>query len=238
MEKLRKISKKSFILPLIALFTLCVAAVITMLIVGGRDELEFFVQHDFLSDEKIICLDPGHGGSSTGAVGGDGERLEKDDNLRISLLVRDILTERGYKVIMTRNDDSDVSLENRCKIANKRRASLFVSIHRNASDGGGNGMEMWVHSSSPTDDLLLAENILSNLENAGISSNRGIHAGYREGENLNYYINRNTKMPSCLAEIGFITNDGDNKDFDEKLSEYALAIADGIEATLREMNGE
>ena len=45
-------------------------------------------------------------------------------------------------------------------------------------------------------------------------------------------------MPSCLAEIGFITSAEDNKDFDEKLEKYAEALAEGIEATLREMNGE
>lgn len=237
MRKTRKIGKrKSYFFPLIALFSLCLCAVITMLIVGGPDTLYYLTQREFVPDEKVICIDPGHGGESSGAA--NGARLEKDDNLRLSLLVRDILEERGYEVVMTRDDDSDVSLEERCKIANKARASLFVAIHRNASDADARGMEMWVHSSNPTDDRLLAENILSNLEAVGISANRGIHSGYREGENLNYYINRNTKMPSCLAEIGFITSEGDNKDFDEKINVYAKAIADGIESTLLEMNGE
>jgi N-acetylmuramoyl-L-alanine amidase len=99
-------------------------------------------------------------------------------------------------------------------------------------------MEMWVHSQNPTDDTLLAQNILDSLETVGISSNRGIHTGYRDGANLNYYINRHTKMPSVLAEIGFISNTTDNKDYDEKIEEYAKAIADGIELTLKEMNGE
>ena len=77
---------------------------------------------------STVVIDPGHGGSSSGAVLGD--RQEKDDNLRLSLLVRDILVERGYTVVMTRDGDTDVSLEDRCKIANKAKASLFVSIHR------------------------------------------------------------------------------------------------------------
>lgn len=237
MKKIRTIKKrKSYFFPLIALFSLCLCAVVTMLIVGGPDTIYYLTQKEFRRDEKVVCIDPGHGGTSSGAA--NGARLEKDDNLRLSLLVRDILEERGYEVVMTRDDDSDVSLEERCKIANKARASLFVAIHRNASEADARGMEMWVHSSNPTDDRLLAENILSNLESVGISANRGIHSGYREGEDLNYYINRNTKMPSCLAEIGFITSAGDNKDFDENLSAYAKAIADGIESTLLEMNGE
>lgn len=228
---------KSFIFPIIALFSISLCAVLAMLLVGGSDSLYYLSQLNFVPDEKVICIDPGHGGSSSGATGNGGQRLEKDDNLRLSLVVRDILTERGYTVVMTRDSDSDISLEDRCKVANKARASIFVSIHRNSAPSG-KGMEMWVHSSKPTDDMLLAQNILDNLDTAGISANRGIHSGYRDGADLNYYINRNTKMPSCLAEIGFITSDEDNKDFDEKLTEYAEAIADGIETTMLEMNGE
>ncbi len=239
MKTLKKDKKrKNFIFPIIALFSITFCAVITLILVGGEETVYYLSQLNFVPDEKVVCIDPGHGGTSSGATGEGGKRLEKDDNLRISLKVRDILTERGYTVVMTRDDDSDISLEDRCKLANKERASLFVSIHRNSSTANGKGMEMWVHSSRPTDDLLLAENLLACLEKAGISANRGIHSGYRDGANLNYYINRNTKMPSCLAEIGFITSKEDNADFDEKIDSYALAIADGIEMTLKEMNGE
>lgn len=239
MRKIRiRQKRKNYFFPLIALFSLCLCAVITMLLVGGPDTIYYFTQRNFVPDEKVVCIDPGHGGKSSGATGENGKRLEKDDTLRLSLLVRDILEERGYEVVMTRTDDRDVSLEERCKIANRARASLFVAIHRNASDSDAKGMEVWIHSSNPTDDRLLAENILGNLESSGISMNRGIHSGYREGADMNYYINRNTKMPSCLAEIGFITDEGDNKDFDKKISVYAEAIADGIESTLLEMNGE
>ena len=237
-EKGEKNKRKSFLFPIIALFSICLCAVTVLLAVGGDDTVYYLRQLNFVPDEKVICIDPGHGGTSSGATGEGGSRLEKDDNLRLSLLVRDILTERGYTVVMTRDGDSDVSLEERCKIANKARASLFVSIHRNSSTGNGKGMEMWVHSTRPTDDLLLAENLLACLESVGFSADRGIHSGYRDGADLNYYINRNTKMPSCLAEIGFITSAEDNKDFDEKLEKYAEALAEGIEATLREMNGE
>lgn len=233
----RETRKKNFLFPIIALFSLSLCSVLALILVGGDETIYYLSQLNFVPDEKVVCIDPGHGGTSSGAV--NGKRMEKDDNLRLSLLVRDILEERGYTVVMTRDDDSDVSLEDRCKIANKARASLFVSIHRNSSTSpDAVGIEMWVHSMNPTDDNLLAQNILDNLDVAGISQNRGIHSGYRDGADLNYYINRNTKMPSVLAEIGFISSKADNKDFDEKLENYALAIADGIEMTLLEMNGE
>lgn len=229
-------NKKSFLFPIIALFSLTFSAVLALIVVGGEETIYKLQQLNFVPDEKTVCIDPGHGGGSSGAV--YGSRYEEDDNLRLSLLVRDVLTDRGYTVVMTRDNDSDVSLAERCKIANKARASLFVSIHRNSSSSASaTGMEMWVHSSKPTDDTLLAQNILDSLETVGISENRGIHSGYRDGADKNYYINRNTKMPSVLAEIGFISNENDNKAYDENIEKYAKAIADGIELTLKEMNG-
>lgn len=227
-------NRKSFLFPIIALFSISICAILALLLVGGEEVIYELQQLNFVPDEKTVCIDPGHGGSSTGAV--LGSRLEKDDNLRLSLLIRDILEERGYTVVMTRDNDSDVSLADRCKIANKARASLFVSIHRNSSDSkNATGMEMWVHSSGPTDDMLLAQNVLDCLDNLDIT-NRGIHTGYRDGEDLNYYINRHTKMPSVLAEIDFISNKNDNKNYDENIEEYALAIANGIEMSLKEMH--
>lgn len=227
---------KSFIFLTAGFFTLCICAIITLLLVGGDEAVYKLRQLNFVPDAKTVCIDAGHGGTSSGAV--LGSRLEKDDTLELSLLVRDILEERGYTVVMTRDTDSDVSLAERCEIANKARASLFVSIHRNSSDSkSATGMEMWVHSSNPTDDRLLAQNILDCLDSLNIT-NRGIHTGYRDGEEMNYYINRNTKMPSVLAEIDFISNKEDNKRFDENIEKYALAIADGITLTLKEMNGQ
>lgn len=237
---MRKIRRQhngiSFLFPVIALFSISICAVLALVLVGGEETVYYLKQWNFVPDSKTVCIDPGHGGTSTGAA--NGKRLEKNDNLRLSLFVRDILEERGYTVVMTRDDDSDISLEDRCKTANKAKASLFVSIHRNSSTSpDAVGMEMWVHSSNPTDDNTLAQNILDCLDNSGISANRGIHSGYRDGEDMNYYINRNTKMPSVLAEVGFISSKADNKSFDENIEKYAKAIADGIELTLKEMNG-
>ena len=225
---------KSFLFPIIALFSLSICAVLALVLVGGEEVIYELQQLNFVPDEKTVCIDPGHGGTSSGAT--LGSRLEKDDTLRLSLLVRDILEERGYTVVMTRDNDSDVSLADRCKIANKARASLFVSIHRNSSTSpDATGMEMWVHSSNPTDDTLLAQNILDCLDTLDIT-NRGIHSGYRDGADMNYYINRHTKMPSVLAEIDFISNKSDNKNYDKNIEKYAKAIADGIELTLKEMH--
>lgn len=220
------------------MFVLALSCVITLMSVGGEETVYYFNQLNFTPDPKTICIDPGHGGNSSGATGEGGKRLEKNDTLRLSLKVRDELESRGYTVVMTRDKDSDISLEERCNVANKSKAALFVSIHRNSTTGTGQGCEMWIHSTNPSDDRLLAENILQNLALAGADTSRGIHTGYREGANQNYYVNRCSKMPSVLAEIGFITSEKDNTLFDEDLDALAKALADGIEMTLLEMNGE
>lgn len=80
---------------------------------------------------KIIVIDPGHGGKDPGAVGPNGEK-EKDSVLEIGHILADILQARGYKVIFTRDDDKFVELQQRTKFANKKDAKIFVSIHANA----------------------------------------------------------------------------------------------------------
>ena len=180
---------------------------------------------------NTVCIDAGHGGYDVGAT--NGERYEKDDNLRLAKAVEAELKARGINTIMTRSDDTYVSLEDRCKTANKKKADLFISLHRNSADSGC-GFEIWTLKNSPPDDLLLAENIMKSLCEVGISKNRGVKGGIA-GNGNNYYVNKNTDMPSCLAEMGFITDDGDNALFDKNLQSYAAAIADAVETTLCEI---
>lgn len=177
-----------------------------------------------------VVIDPGHGGRDVGAEF-DG-RYEKDDNLAIALLVNEKLREMGIETAMTRNKDKQISLEKRCLIANQKKAQLFVSLHRNSAEGA-KGVEIWISSDASEKDSELAENILSSLDAAGISQNRGVKSGYARGEG-NYYVNSHTDMPSCLVELGFINNEVDNSLFDDKIDEYAQAIAESIAKTLAE----
>lgn len=177
-----------------------------------------------------VVIDPGHGGKDVGAEYNG--RYEKDDNLALALLVNEKLREQGIESAMTRNKDKQISLENRCKFANFKKAELFVSLHRNSADGA-KGVEVWISSDSPKEDESLADNILNALDNAGISQNRGVKSGYARGDG-DYYVNSHTDMPSCLVELGFINSDTDNALYDEKLDEYATAIAEAIAKSLSE----
>ncbi len=174
-----------------------------------------------------VCLDAGHGGKDVGAVAENGKRQEKEDNLKLVLKVKEYLEKQGIKVILTRKEDTYVSLNKRCQIANFRRADVFVSIHRNSAKNG-NGVEIWRSQEEGEVSEKLAKDILENLEKVGIQNNRGVKEGTSEDANIDYFVNRNTKMPSCLVELGFITNEIDNQLFDEKLGQYAEAIAKGI----------
>lgn len=176
-------------------------------------------------DELIVCIDAGHGGFDVGAV--NDTRYEKENNLRVSNLVKKYLEEQGIKTIMTRDNDINVSLRQRCKIANRKEADIFVSIHRNSAQTG-NGIEIWVDSQNSNEDLKLANSILQKLEDTEIQTNRGVKSGTAKGENTDYYVLKNTKMPSCLIELGFISDDKDNELFDKNIDNYAKAIANGI----------
>lgn len=172
-----------------------------------------------------ICIDPGHGGDYTGAVY-EG-RQEKDDTLRISVEVKKILEKRGQKVLMTRDSDSNIGLKERTDLANQYGSIVFVSIHRNS--GAGKGVEIWVEHTGPEPDTQLAKAILANLNNVGIQADRGVKFGYRNNNSdADYSVNRESEMPSCLVELGFMENELDNQMFDDHLKEYAKAIADGI----------
>ena len=175
-----------------------------------------------------VCVDPGHGDYDPGTVNSDQTRLEKDDNLRISLKLRDCLKEYGVNVVMTRDTDTFVELEDRTKIANDAKCDFFVCMHRNAYVGDMRGVEVWVNNAEPKEDTALANNIISGLEKVGISNNRGVCFGYVGDNSINYHVNIYTYMPSCLVELGFLTDETDNKDFDLHMNEYAKAIADAV----------
>jgi N-acetylmuramoyl-L-alanine amidase len=105
---------------------------------------------------KTIVIDAGHGGKDPGAIGRGGT-AEKDVTLKVSLLLRDLLTKQlGTQVVMTRDRDVFVELEDRAKFANKQDADLFVSIHVNAHpQRGTKGVEVY-HFGEASDPRALA----------------------------------------------------------------------------------
>jgi N-acetylmuramoyl-L-alanine amidase len=117
---------------------------------------------------KVIVLDAGHGGHDTGAVGPSGlteKDLVLDVTRRVARLVEDQLK---IKVILTREDDTFVTLRDRTTLANRARADLFVSIHANAHRNAVSGVETYFLSSEATDNearqVAALENAVIELE--------------------------------------------------------------------------
>lgn len=203
------------------------AVLLAAVIVGVCIRLDVFRPRYSYSGDPYVCLDAGHGADDVGAA--SGERYEKDDDLRLTLKIKENLEKMGVKVYLTREDDSDVTLKDRCKSANKKHCTLFISVHRNsAEDKNANGIEAWVSKNPKGDEEQLAENLVENICKLTDQQNRGIKKGFRDNTFGDYYINSDTDMPSLLLEVGFITNDKDNKAFDEKLDETAETIAKTI----------
>ena len=201
---------------------LIVVVVVVLLWFRGQQEQAFVVP-----EHIIICLDAGHGGDDPGAV--NGERQEKDDNLAMVLAVRDALEAEGHEnleVILTREGDTALELEERADFANDHNATLFVSVHRNS--GGGQGVETWVSAESHRHELQLAASIQDKLDKAGIAKDRGVKSGTASNPHASYYVVGHTEMPACLVELGFMDSDTDNALLDEHFQDYAQAIADGI----------
>jgi len=173
-----------------------------------------------IPQRRRVVLDAGHGGSDSGAAAHN--RREKDDNLRLTRAVRNILAAQGVEVIMTRDADITLSLTERAAIANRNNPDLFVSIHRNASTNiNANGVENYVFTTAPDSTVFRAFDVLDELAGAGVQNNRGV-------VRANFSVLRNTNAPAMLLEVGFITNTEDNRLFDRNFDAYAAAIARGI----------
>lgn len=179
--------------------------------------------------EKIM-LDAGHGGFDNGASYelSDGTiRREKEDNLELSLAVGKALSSLGYPVLYTRTEDIYQTPPNKAAIANSKNADYFISIHRNAAENPNqyNGIQTLLYDQSGIKNSM-AENINAGLQKIGFQ-NLGIE------ERKDLAVLRRTRMPALLIEAGFIDSDKDNALFDEKNSEIANAIANGIDRTLQ-----
>lgn len=175
--------------------------------------------------EITVVVDAGHGGSDTGAVGPCGS-LEKDVNLLLARTVRQALENRGYRVVMTREDDSFPALYDRPKVAHRENADAFISIHYNAPAYNRNPVDLRYHAVyawNPLGERLAAA---INRRMAGATPdlpNEGVlHA--------NFAVTRNPEIPSCLIETDFLSSPaGEEAAFDPvRRTVLAAAIADGF----------
>ncbi|WP_078551202.1 N-acetylmuramoyl-L-alanine amidase [Bacillus alkalicellulosilyticus] len=147
-----------------------------------------------------IFIDPGHGGSDSGAVGNGLQ--EKHLTLDISSRIRDMLLNEyeNVEVSMSRTNDVSVSLSERASQANQWQADYFISIHVNA--GGGTGFESYIHTSQASRTVQLQRLMHSAIINETNVRDRG-------RKTANFAVLRETSMPAILTENLFIDNPND-----------------------------
>ncbi|MCD8211593.1 MAG: N-acetylmuramoyl-L-alanine amidase, partial [Oscillospiraceae bacterium] len=177
--------------------------------------------------KAVIVLDPGHGGNDAGAVSEDGEYDEKDITLAIADYTREILEdEYGYEVVMTRDDDTYLSLDDRVDITKESEGDIFVSIHINALEDDDEWTGIYTFYYGEGDDVL-AQDIQNGIITATDGDDRGI-------SRANYYVIVYAGMPAVLVEAGFMTTQADlDKLVDTDYQKaFARGIANGIELYL------
>ena len=167
---------------------------------------------------KYVCLDAGHGGKDSGAVGYG--RKEKDDVLQMVLRVSEILKAAGVKVYLTRNNDIFESVYQKATEANIMGVDFFASFHRNAASGKAAGFETLVYSNSG------AAKVCADAANAAMAKLGFKNRGTKVRTDL--VVLNSTKMPAVLFEIGFIDNKGDNNLFVQKFEQIAQGLAAAV----------
>lgn len=203
---------------------------------------------------RQIVIDAGHGGKDSGAIYPSG-LLEKELTLDVATRVQKELLSKGLRVVMTRDTDVFIPLPNRSKIANKKKADLFVSIHANASPSQElKGFEVYTLSETsgrtqgPPQELhgvperfvdnnlktilWLLKEAKNRAESALLArwiSDRVGRSVLVEGQRIksaNFYVLKNTECPAVLIEMGYGTNHQDENKL--RSPHYRRRLAEAI----------
>lgn len=176
---------------------------------------------------KVVVIDPGHGGTDSGAIGIHGVQ-EKDVVLSVAnqiLVLNKILFDNKMDIYLTRYGDTLISLWDRGRLAKSLNVDVFVSLHCNASNTSAKGMDVYVHSTND-EDVHTKESIAMGLSVLNESSlrlglkNRGVK--FADFQVLRGNI---AFRPSVLIEMGFVTNSDEAGYFLKSKNIRAMALA-------------
>lgn len=191
-----------------------------------------------------VAVDPGHGGYDGGARAHDSGVWEKELTLQIALALKKELAERGAAVILTRTEDVCLSeegsgkarkradLQKRLDLAQEAGADVFLSIHLNEYRSRlESGPQVFYQKGADAGRLLagaIQESLVAALQPSRV---RKANAG-------DYYVLRNSALPSVLVECGFLSNAEEEKQLLSQAYQQriAVAIADGV-AAFRHLGG-
>lgn len=173
----------------------------------NNDTVGKFPYNPYVDGKLVVCLDPGHGKTTGGKRSPDSSLMEWEFNRSVAYKLKPLLEANGIQVIMTvaKDDKTDPSLKDRVAVANNAGdVDLFVSIHSNASGPGNrwtspSGWEIYSWNKGT-----IAEKAAKVLSDATKAS--GLFSKMRGTKTANFYVIKNTTMPSILIEHGFYTN--------------------------------
>ncbi len=185
--------------------------------------------------DKVIVIDPGHGGYDPGKVGVSGV-YEKDINLQLSLKLQKYLEDLGHTVVLTRDEDEDLDgidgkfskngdMRARKEIVNGNNADVVISVHQNAfSDPKVRGAQVFYYNDA-SPGKVLAQFVQNSIkQEADPNNTRSIK------NSESYYLLKCTNIPSIIVECGFLTNPDEENMLkgDEYQDKIAYAISQGI----------
>lgn len=168
-----------------------------------------------------IVLDPGHGGQDPGSISLS-NKFEKDYTLTTTKIIADKLRQSGADVILTRTDDTSISLDNRINISHSYDTDAYISVHYDAFETNNiHGVSTHYYGSS--ESLNLAQIIQEELSTYTGLNNRGIM-------NSPFHVLKNNKHLAVLIELGFLTNEHDLVSIEAE--EHAHLVAEAINHAL------
>ncbi|ELC8454266.1 MAG: N-acetylmuramoyl-L-alanine amidase CwlD [Clostridium perfringens] len=173
-----------------------------------------FLKVNAEENNKVIVIDPGHGGIDGGAKSENGV-IEKDINLSISLKTKAALESKGYKVIMTRSEDVGLYTEgkkvrekkiedlgNRVKIKKENKCDAFISIHQNMfPQKNCKGAQVWSANNEPSQKL---GKIIQQKFKEEVDQNNKREAKVAKKEYK--ILNDGYEGASVIVECGFLSN--------------------------------
>lgn len=182
----------------------------------------------------LIVIDPGHGGEDLGTQSHTKPRYkEKHLNLATAKMLEGFLQQMGYKTVMTRTDDTFITLGKRAEIANSLKPDLFVSVHYNSAPARqAEGVEVFFYRDDVNKERVASSKRLAQLVlNKVLENTNAKSRGVKHGD---LSVIRNTKMPAILVEGGFLTNDDEMQRLKDPayLKRVAWGIAEGVQAYL------
>jgi N-acetylmuramoyl-L-alanine amidase len=203
---------------------------------GYYHEMAYLSPDQALKQYKnnLIVVDAGHGGTDMGTRSLMAPYYqEKSLNLSTAYFLKDFLQKSGYQVMMTRRDDTFISLPTRSMITNNYNPALFVSVHYNAAQSEkADGIEVYYYDSSEDkqrskSSKRLAELVLKEVIQKTGAKSRGVKHG-------NLAVLREAKVPAILVEGGFMTNKTEMEKIKDPsyIKQLSYGIALGVEQYL------